>query len=258
VLQDQGDLSSAKAMLEDVLAVQRRVSSEEHEDTFTTKHALARVLYDQGDLSGAKAMFEEVLAVERLVLGDEHDDTLTTMHALARVLQDQGDLSGAKALFEQVLNVERRVLGERHTDIQMFTQCCFGDVLRLHDRLDEAQELVQGALDVLVVAQGNEGPFSLLARHVLALIRRDQGRIEESRVMLESIVEIETRDRSATTINCLQHRFELGVTLSKIASERERARQVLSALLIDQTRVLGTSHFRTIATETKLNELRQV
>jgi hypothetical protein len=159
----QGDLSGARALQEQVLAVQRGVLGAEHPDTLTSMNNLAATLWNQGDLSGARALEEHVLAVRRRVLGEEHPDTLISMNNLAETLRGQGDLSGARALQEQVLAVRRRVLGAEHPDT-LRSMNNLAATLQAQGHLAEAQALVDAALPVAERTLGAAHPLTQALR----------------------------------------------------------------------------------------------
>ncbi|MDD3517880.1 MAG: toll/interleukin-1 receptor domain-containing protein [Chromatiales bacterium] len=113
---DQGDISGARILEEQVLAVRRRVQGEEHEDTLISMGNLANTLRAQGDLPGARGLAEKVVNACRRKLGEDHLHTLTGMNNLASMLRAQGDLSSARGLQEKVVSIRRREPDEDHQD----------------------------------------------------------------------------------------------------------------------------------------------
>jgi hypothetical protein len=53
VLEEQGELSQAREMLEEVLEAEIRVQGPEHPDTLSARHCLAKLLKAEGELSRA-------------------------------------------------------------------------------------------------------------------------------------------------------------------------------------------------------------
>jgi tetratricopeptide (TPR) repeat protein len=109
-LRAQGDLSGARVLQEQLLAVRRRVLGEEQPDTLRSMMNLALTLHAQGDLPAARALQEQVLAVRRRVLGDEHPDTLVVMNDLAETLLSLGMLAEAQQLQKEALALQRKLL----------------------------------------------------------------------------------------------------------------------------------------------------
>jgi tetratricopeptide (TPR) repeat protein len=227
------------------------------------KHAVA--WREAGDLVSAKLAFSDLLFVRRSLLGETHDFTCVAMDALGGVLRDQGDWSGARAAFSELADVWRRrdcddlrweananlaevmvLAGDLQAAESLLTaalahfagreelarlQATLADVLRMLGRLDEAEQLVVDA----------DERDAFPARSVLALIRRDQGRVDEALALFESIVA--TPPDEWWQVGHFRCRFELCVTLTTIPGERARAQRLLSELQTEQTQRLGASHY---------------
>jgi hypothetical protein len=102
-LRAQGDLAGAQALQEQVVAVSRRVLSEEHPNTLTSMNNLADTLGAQGDLAGARALQEQALAVCRWVLGEEHPTTSISAWNLFATLHQAEDSEAASAVLREHL-----------------------------------------------------------------------------------------------------------------------------------------------------------
>jgi hypothetical protein len=113
-LGEAGQVASAAAAFEQLLADCLRVLGPDHPHTLTTRHNLAHWRGEAGDPAGAAATFEQLLTDYLRMLGPDHPDTLTTRHNLARWRWEAGDPAGAAATFEQLLTDYMRVLGPDH------------------------------------------------------------------------------------------------------------------------------------------------
>jgi tetratricopeptide (TPR) repeat protein len=227
------------------------------------KHAVA--WREAGDLVSAKLAFSDLLFLRRSLLGETHDFTCVALDALGGVLRDQGEWSGAQAAFSELADVWRQrdcddlrweananraevlmLAGDLHAAESLLTevlahfagreefarlQAMLADVLRMLGRRDEAEQLVVNA----------DERDAFPARSVLALIRRDQGRIDEARALFESIVA--TPPDEWWQVGHFRSRFELCVTLTMIPGERARVQKLLSELQTEQTQRLGASHY---------------
>jgi hypothetical protein len=68
----------AEAILRRVVPIRTRILGDNHLDTTSSRHVLARVMAKRGDHGGAEAEFREVLAAKLRVLGPDHPSTRTT------------------------------------------------------------------------------------------------------------------------------------------------------------------------------------
>jgi len=102
-LRSQGDLASARALQEEILAKRRHTLGEEHPDTLYALNNLAVTLNAQGEVRAAREMMERVLELRRKVLGEEHPLTVATRRNLGAICLGAGDYSAAKKHLEPLL-----------------------------------------------------------------------------------------------------------------------------------------------------------
>ncbi len=108
VAYEQGDYPSARAMLEESLALSREIG-----DKSGIAHSLNNlglVAMEQGDYSSARALYEESLALRR-ELGDKWG-IANSLGNLGLVAMEQGDYTAARALHSKSLAL-RMDLGEK-------------------------------------------------------------------------------------------------------------------------------------------------
>ncbi len=105
VARDQGDYVAAQALLEESLALWRRLGD---------RHGLVRALADLGNVrrdvgepASAHDLFTESLALHR-ALGDERG-IANSLYCLALVARDRGQLAKVRPLLEESLVIERRL-----------------------------------------------------------------------------------------------------------------------------------------------------
>lgn len=72
MLQAQGDLTGARAVIERALMIHETVYGSDHPDVATTLNNLGGVLQDLGDLDGAQAVFERALRIFKQFLPEGH------------------------------------------------------------------------------------------------------------------------------------------------------------------------------------------
>jgi tetratricopeptide (TPR) repeat protein len=243
-----GDYAGVKALMEELLAERLQNESEDHPITREATAHMARALNELGELERAKSMLEELVALERRILSADDDCLLTDIMSLAMVLRDLRDFVGAKALLEEVLASKRHTHGEL-----AFFQSALGEVLRRMGNVADAEALLVDATRVLN-QPGNDYALRLDAQLHLGLLRRDQGRIEEARTLIEPLADIEATMCNSETREFSDYRFEFGATLALIASERERAIGVMTAVVECLTQKFGAQHFRAVEMRTTLEQ----
>lgn len=98
-------------MLQEVLALRRKVLGPEHPDTLLSMHYLSTKLANPDEIL---AMREEVLAARRKVLGSEHPDTLNALVNLSASFQAAGRRAEAIKLQEEAVTLACKLYGLRH------------------------------------------------------------------------------------------------------------------------------------------------
>ena len=249
-LEDQGILTGARALKEQVLSIRRRVLGEEHPDTLTAMHNLARTLGRLGDRSGARAIQEQVLSIRRSVFGEEHPDTLTAMNNLAYTLWEQSDSIAARGLEEHVLSVRRRVLGEEHPDTLRSMNNLASTLVQQGDQAG-ARALQEQVLSVRRRVFGEEHPATLTAMNNLALTLRALDDPTGARLLQEQVVSGMRRVLGEEHPNTLTAMNNLALTLGEL-DDHTGARLLQEQVISAMRRVLGEEHPDTL---TAMNNL---
>lgn len=180
-LAQQGNLSGAKDVYEESLAIVREIGSKR--GVAAVRNRIAGLLFIQGGVSGARRMHEEALAIFR-----EIGDKAGVAHSLSRISEisfQQGDLSEARKLNQEALTIFREI-GDKYGEAgelskiagQLFTQ---GD-------LSEARRLWEEALSIQREIGNRNGVAAKLANIAGILFR--QGDISEARRMDEEALAI--------------------------------------------------------------------
>ncbi|TMQ27352.1 MAG: tetratricopeptide repeat protein, partial [Deltaproteobacteria bacterium] len=116
-LQQHGDLPTARVLLEQAFASDRKTYGDEHPRVATRRNDLALLLQDLGDLPAARVLFEQALASDCKTYGDDHPRVATKRNNLAVLLQRLGHLPAARVLFEQALASDRKTYGDDHRTV---------------------------------------------------------------------------------------------------------------------------------------------
>jgi tetratricopeptide (TPR) repeat protein len=174
-----GHYKEAQPLLEDVLAIRRKVLGEEHPQTANTHNNLAVSIDQQGRYKEAEQGFRKALAIRRKVLGNEHPDTAQSYNSLAANLCDQGRNGEAQELFQTALALYGKVLGEEDRDT---ADCCnaMARNLNAQGKYKEAEEGFRKALDICRKVLGEEHPATALFYNNVAYNLWSQGRYREA------------------------------------------------------------------------------
>jgi len=86
ILVKDGDLTEARALIEDVLQIRRRQLGSDHPHTLQSKVNLADVLTRQGELGKARRLLDAVLQEQISQFGENDSRTLDTQSSLAVIL----------------------------------------------------------------------------------------------------------------------------------------------------------------------------
>ncbi len=90
---NQGRYSEAEPLLQEALAMSKRVLGDEHPDVATSLNNLALLYDNQGRYSEAEPLYQEALAMRKRVLGDEHPDVATSLFNLGGITISAGPIS---------------------------------------------------------------------------------------------------------------------------------------------------------------------
>jgi tetratricopeptide (TPR) repeat protein len=113
-LQARGRYREAQPLVEQLLALRKRVLGEDHADTATSYNAVAYNRYLQAQYHDAEVGYRRALALRRKLLGEDHPDTAESYNNVAMSLSAQGKPRDAEEGLRKALAIWRRVLGEEH------------------------------------------------------------------------------------------------------------------------------------------------
>ena len=126
-----------------------------------------------------------------LILGSlDKDDSVKKMMNLALALEDQGHPRRAKETYEEVVK-RRKIDNTRDDQVLLFCKTRLSSILRECGLYVEAKKLCQDALDSKIQSTKATRSLRLLNLGELALILRDQGRLEDAYKMIHGTLEKE-------------------------------------------------------------------
>ena len=109
LLRDQGDYDQSEKLLQESLAMYRRLLGDKHRDVAIALNNLGLVQHRKGNLAEAESSYRQALAMERELLGEVHPDVALTLTNLAYVMYDIGDVEGALQVLGKSLDVYRKL-----------------------------------------------------------------------------------------------------------------------------------------------------
>ena len=173
------NLDSARATLEEALAMRQKVLGPDHPEVAVSESELGRVLSDQGHLAEAEPHFRSALAIRRKVLGPNDHETATSMSDLGLLLRAQGDRAGAETLFRQTLAITRATRPPMHPDVGT---ALANLALTVNERGDHAaaEAMYLEALTIGRTSLGKDHPDNAQRLANLAGALRQGGKLPES------------------------------------------------------------------------------
>jgi serine/threonine protein kinase/Flp pilus assembly protein TadD len=175
----RAELAASRTVLEEALAMRRKVLGEEHPEVAISHSELGRTLFDLGRLDEAEAHFRSALAIRLKALGPADHETATSMSDLGHLLQQKGDGAGAERLFRETLAVTRKSSGPKHPDVAT----ALGNLaMTINERGDHraAEAMLREALDIGQTSLGREHPRNAQKLANLACVLRGQGKLAEA------------------------------------------------------------------------------
>lgn len=187
----QGDLASARQLLDDVvLRARRAAEAGGGEDlVYSAKVDLIELLDAQGEFAKAETIANEVLAYQSRSLGKTHPNTLSTLTALASVFRKQGRLIEAEATFRDAYESYRDVLGDDHRSTVIAANN-LGEVLEKSGLYDRAEPVLYEALQQGNKVFGETSPSTMVTMNNLALLYESQGTFDKAEPLYQSAINI--------------------------------------------------------------------
>jgi hypothetical protein len=240
LLHEQGNMTEARHLQEQVLDSLRRSAGEEHPVTLSAMNNFAATLVAQGDLAGAQEVQQQVLASRQRSLGDGHPDTLTALNNLAVTLHKKGDLAGARRLQEQVLTAGRKTFGDEHPATLAAMNNLAGTLQEQGD-LEGARRLQEQVIQTCRKMFGDYHPDTVTATSNLAGTLLAQGDVEAARQIQEQVLAAYRRLLGDDHPDALRAMNNLAGTLYA-QGDLVHARELQERALAGRRNVLGDRH----------------
>jgi eukaryotic-like serine/threonine-protein kinase len=177
----------AQPLIEQGLAVRRKLFGERHLDVAHSLYSLNRVYEKKGDLKRAEALAIDSLAISTALTGH---DSLETANGLCRlgVLQHaKGDQSGTERNLTECLRIRVARLGRDHEDIS----APLDNLARLAQARRDfvtAEQLYREALRIDLRTRGKDHPQYIRHLHNLATALHESGDLDAAEPLLREVV----------------------------------------------------------------------
>ncbi len=172
-----GEYQRARPVLEEALALRRRLYGDEHPDVATSLEALGNVAYSQGDLTEAVKIRRQVLALRRRLLGDSNSKTTSALRELTAAMHAQGDFKGAEPLMDEWVSIVIRQPPET-TDVRAHELMDLAEVYQYRNRHDIADRLGRESAGIYRALYGEVHPKYADALEYLGLDHQQQRQSE--------------------------------------------------------------------------------
>jgi serine/threonine-protein kinase len=144
---ERGDYAHAQPLLEEALAIRRRVLGDSHIDVATSLVNLAGVAQATEDAARATTLLREAHEIRRRSLGDGDPRTTDALYDLAQAMHTAGDYPSARDLFDRwVSAISRGAPQVTATRAEQLT--LLASNREFSGRLDEAERLARAALAI--------------------------------------------------------------------------------------------------------------
>ena len=234
----------AKPLLEEALALSRRVHGPEHERVAQGLHDLGVLRRQTGNLTAAGPLLEDALAMRRRLLGAEHKDVADTLEALADLYGTRGE-GPLESVIREALAIRRKVLGEGHRDT--VSSLNWLGLLLLQEKSDVAgaEPLLREGLAANRKLLGEGHPDVARALGNLAIAAEARGAYAEAEALQRQALSISRAALGDRHLDVGVTLYNLGWTLRLQGRYDEAAAAVEEALRITRP-VLGDDHLRTV------------
>jgi serine/threonine-protein kinase len=182
-----GEYNRARPVLEEALAIRRRLYGEDHPDYVTSLENLANATDGMQDVGETAELRRRVLELRRRVSGDEHPKTLDALFLLGQALHRAGQDDVAWPLFDQwsaaIARQPRQITPARAEQLSSAAE-----LLEWRGDVAEAETLEREALAIRREFYGKRHPLVASSLLDLGFVLTRAQRPEEAEAALEEAI----------------------------------------------------------------------
>jgi eukaryotic-like serine/threonine-protein kinase len=171
--------AEAQPLIEQGLAVRRKLFGEQHPDVARSLYSLNRVYEKRGDLKTAEALAVDGLSINTLIKGADSLEAAGSLCRLGVIQHAKGELAQAQRQFEECLRIRVARLGRQHEQITI----PLDNLARLaQERRDfaAAERLYRDAIEIDLRNQRQGHPQYIRHLHNLATALHEKGDKDEA------------------------------------------------------------------------------
>ncbi|AHG89364.1 protein kinase [Gemmatirosa kalamazoonensis] len=232
-----GDYDEARPLLDEALAIRRRLHGENHVDVANSLEHLADVYENKQELPETIRLRREVLAVRRTLGGERDPKTVDALYDLAVDLHQAGDARTAVPLFDRWLSLIARQPREI-TPARAARLTGAANLLNYRGDFVRAEPLYRQALAVTRAFYGERHPAVTANLIELGMSLGEHDRHDEAQALLREAVDILRAAHPQGHPDLSVALRNLGVELARAKRYRE-AEPVLREALQMNRRFLG-------------------
>jgi serine/threonine-protein kinase len=166
----------ARGLLEQSLALRRRIHGAEHPEVAESLEALGVLAQARGELDQAEALHRQALAMRRKLLGPDDPATAESLNSLGAALLLKAQYAEAEPLFRESLALNRRRFGNDHEEVAT-NLGNLGLLAKQRGRYAEAEALDREALAILRRVFGPVHPMVASQLSNLAAVQAEHGNL---------------------------------------------------------------------------------
>jgi eukaryotic-like serine/threonine-protein kinase len=177
----------ALPLIEQGLAVRRRLFGERHLDIARSLYSLNRVYEKKGDLKTAEALAVDSLAISTTLTGPDSLETASGLCRLGVIQHAKGEFVNAQRHLNECLRIRVARLGRDHEEITV----PLDNLARLaQERRDfvTAEQLYREALRIDLRARGKDHPQYIRHLHNLATALHEKGNLDDAEPLYREAV----------------------------------------------------------------------
>lgn len=193
VYYELGASDTADKLLNQALQTQLQSSQVDTLETANTYLALGMHQQTIGEFEDAEESFDQAMSIRLAQLPQDHYDVLEVISAEAFLEESLGNFPQARALHEQALAMARRLASEPSDPIIALQMAKLASVLRLQDKLEEAEQMLREALAMQDQIYGGAHPTSDETRRQLAELLTDLRQYEEAETQFKTLIDSRTK-----------------------------------------------------------------
>ena len=226
----------AGPLLEEALAVRRRLHGEEHPEVADSLASLGMLRAEQGNLAVADELYTRALELRRRLHPKPHADLVESLGIFGGLRVLQGRLDEAETFNREALAMARAVHGERHEAVATCLNN-LGLVLSTKAKWDEAESVITQSLELRLALFGEVHPDVAASYDSLGTLFEDRGQLDAAVEPLRRCVELrrkifgEDNVRTALAENNLSGLFKQRGEVAEAEALQAKALETFRAAL---------------------------